>query len=304
MSWRTVFIKDGEYLKLKLDNIVILKEEYEFIIPLSDISIIIVEGLQTTLTTRLLNALSSYNISLVICNHEHTPSGIFHNYNGHSRASKMLKKQIEWNSSTKGIIWQNIIKQKIRNQCDLLAITKSDNNAIDKLKQYQKETELYDQTNREGHSAKVYFNALFGKSFTRQDDDNIINAGLNYGYAVIRAQLTRLVVAYGLIPMLGVFHKSEYNQFNLVDDLIEPFRPFVDSWVYFNMKEADFLTYNHRAELINLLNVKAVYNNQNQTLGVILEKYVIEFIQFMNTGDYGKLNNPIIKTFEVIRNEL
>lgn len=301
VSWRTVLIKDGEYLKLKLDNIVILKEEYEYTIPLEDIAIIVLEGLQTTVTTRLLNALGNYNISLVVCNHQHIPSGIFHCYNGHSRASKMLQKQIAWKDDSKGYIWQNIIKQKIRNQCDLLILTKSSNESIEKLNMYLEEVEIHDYTNREGHSAKVYFNALFGKHFSRQDDDIIINAGLNYGYAILRAQLTRLVVAYGLMPMLGIFHKSEYNQFNLVDDLIEPFRPFVDAWVYFNVEENSFLTFEHRQNLINLLNMRAVYNNQNHTLAGILEKYVIEFIQFIDTGNYGKLNNPVLKTFEAIK---
>ncbi|EIA19423.1 type II CRISPR-associated endonuclease Cas1 [Listeria fleischmannii] len=298
MTWRTVLVKDSEYIKLKLDSIVILKEEYEYVIPLSDISIIVLEGLQTTVTTRLLSALTRYNISLVICDHTYTPTGIYHSYNGHSRASKMIQAQIAWEEKMKGEFWRNNIKQKIYGQAQVLSLVKPDIEAIQKLENYITEIDHYDKSNREGHAAKVYFNALFGKEFSRQDDELPINAGLNYGYSIFRAQIARLVVAYGLQPMLGVFHRSEYNQFNLVDDLIEPFRPFVDVWVYANMRKEKFLTFEHRAALINLLNLRSKYKNGHYTLLVIMEKYIQDFISYMETGDLSKINMIDMTSFE------
>lgn len=304
MSWRTVLIKDGEYLKLKLDNVVIFKEDYEYVIPLSDIAIIVLEGLQTTLTTRLLSALTKYNISLIICDHTHTPAGIYHAYNGHSRASKMLQKQLLWDDGVKGVIWSEIIKHKIKNQLEVLRLNGASPETIEKLRSYIQEVQHHDSTNREGHAAKVYFNALFGNEFSRQNDEFAINAALNYGYSVVRAQFARLTVAYGLVPMIGVFHKSEYNQFNLVDDLMEPFRPFVDSWVFQNMQSTQFLTFENRVALVDLLNKRAIYKKGNYTLGVIMEKYITDFIQFMETGDFAKLHNPILKSFEGAKSEV
>jgi len=304
MSWRTVLVKDGEYLKLKLDSIVIFKNDYEYVVPLSDISIIVLEGLQTTMTTRLLSALTKYSISLIVCDEGHTPAGIFHAYNGHSRASKMLQRQMMWDDEIKGLIWVEIIKHKIKNQYELLNIMNNDDTACKKLKGYILDIEHYDNTNREGHAAKVYFNALFGNDFSRQNEHDVINAGLNYGYSILRAHLARLTVGYGLQPMLGIFHRSEYNQFNLVDDLIEPFRPFIDGWVYNNMMQSKFLTFEHRLALADLLNKRAIYKKGHYTLSVIMEKYVTDFIQFMETGDFSKINNPILKSFEGIRNEV
>ncbi|WP_088816272.1 MULTISPECIES: type II CRISPR-associated endonuclease Cas1 [Listeria] len=298
MTWRTVLVKDSEHIKLKLDSVVILKEEYEYVIPLSDISIIVLEGLQTNITTRLLSALASYNISLIVCDHTYTPTGIYHSYNGHSRASKMIQAQISWDEKMKGECWRHIIKQKIYGQSQVLSLVKTDEEPIQKLKKYISEIEHYDKSNREGHAAKIYFNALFGKDFTRQDDELPINAGLNYGYSIFRAQIARLVVAYGLQPMLGIFHRSEYNQFNLVDDLIEPFRPFVDVWVYENMRKEKFLTFENRAALINLLNMRTKYKNGHYTLLVIMEKYIQDFINYMETGDLSKINVIDIKSFE------
>lgn len=298
MGWRSILVKDGEYIKLNLDNMVVFKDDFEYKIALNDISIVVLEGLQTTVTTRLLNAFSRYNISLVICDDKHIPSGIYLPYNQHSRATKLLQKQISWDDNVKGYIWKKIVEYKIDNQKKVLKLLNKSSDSISKLENYQNDLLDYDSTNREGHAAKVYFNALFGNEFSRQNDDIAINAGLNYGYSIIRAHLARLIVAYGLQPILGIFHKSEYNSFNLVDDLIEPFRPFVDIWVYNNMLEDKFLTFEHRTELINILNMRAKYKNGVYTLSAIMEKYVTDFIQFMETGDLNRLDNPELESFE------
>lgn len=298
MSWRVVLAKDSEHIKLKLDNIVILKNDYEYVVPLSDISVLVLEGQQTSVTTRLLAALTKYNISLVICDHTHTPCGIYHAYNGHSRASKLLQLQIAWDNELKGMIWKKIIDYKISNQIDLLCNFDKDKENIDKMFEYKRNIEHYDNSNREGHAAKVHFNTLFGKKFSRQDEDSVINAGLDYGYSILRAYLARLIVAYGLQPMIGVFHKSEYNQFNLVDDLIEPFRPFVDGWVYLNMRDSEFLTFEDRSQLINLVNLRVDYNRMNYSLGTVMEKFVVSFINLMNSGDVTNFVNPVASSFE------
>lgn len=300
MSWRTVLVEDGETLRLKLDSIVIEKGGKTFTIPLSDISIIVVDGHGAMISTRLLSALSQNNITLINCDASHHPSGIFTAFNGHSRASKMIQKQIRVDEATKGFIWKKLMAYKIENQYAVLKCLEKSQQSLEKLNQYYNQLEDYDRTNREGHAAKVYFNEMFGKEFSRNNEEHIINAGLNYGYAVIRAHLARCVVGYGLSPMLGIFHRSEYNQFNLVDDLMEPFRPFVDCFVYQNLMEERYFKGEHRRALIELMNKRCRYKGGQYTLQSVLEKFVIDFISVIETGELDRLINPNVKDFEVL----
>lgn len=300
LSWRTVLVEDGESLRLKLDSIVIEKKGNLFTIPLSDIGIIVVDGQGATISTRLLSSLGKYNIALINCDETHHPSGIFTSFNGHSRASKMIQKQIKLDEATKGEIWRKLIAYKIENQYKVLKYFKKSEQSLEKLNQYYEQLENYDRTNREGHAAKVYFNELFGKDFSRSSEEHIVNTSLNYGYSIVRAYLARCVVAYGLSPMLGIFHCSEYNQFNLVDDLIEPFRPFVDCFVYQNLKEERYFKAEHRRELIMLMNKRCRYKEGQYTLQMILEKFVIDFIKVIETGEFEKIVNPSIETFEAL----
>lgn len=285
MSWRVVLVNKGDHLQLKLDNIVIKKGELDYIIPLSDISIIVLEGLNTVITTRLLNALTQYNINLVICDHKHTPSGIFGALSSHSRASKLLKEQIAWNNQIKDEFWQMIVQMKLKNQLSVLEKFTNDVEYIGKLKEYISNVMPGDKTNREGHAAKVYFNSMFNIDFVRDDSSNIINAGLNYGYSIIRSYMSRLVVGYGLVGMIGLFHKNEYNQFNLVDDLMEPFRQFVDVHVYLNFKGKEFMDADMRRNLVDLINRQIICENKKTLICNMMENYVIRFISGINAND-------------------
>ena len=160
---------------------------------------------------------------------------------------------------------------------------------------------MCDKTNREGHAAKVYFNELFGKQFTRvtQQESDVINAGLNYGYAIMRAQMARIVAGYGLNGVLGIFHKNEYNQFNLVDDLMEPFRQIVDIWVYLNLQDKEYLKYDYRLALTNLLNAKIKYGKEICTVTGAMDKYVKGFIKCIDEKDVSKFYCPLVSSLEM-----
>ncbi|MBJ8325354.1 type II CRISPR-associated endonuclease Cas1 [Streptococcus pacificus] len=300
MSWRVVHVKDSQKMKLKLDNLVIQKGGEEFIIPLSDISVIVAEGGETVVTLRLLSALSKYNIALIVCDTNFLPTGFYMAYHGHFRASKKARKQIAWTETEKDALWRVIIHFKINNQQDLLSTLEKDIKAIQLLANYKEEIEPGDKSNREGHAAKVYFNELFGKNFTRktQKEGDVINAGLNYGYTILRAQMARIVVGYGLLPLIGIFHKNEYNQFNLVDDLVEPFRQCVDFWVYHHLQEAEYLTYHHRLQLINLLNAKIKYGKEKCSVSTAMDRYVRGFISAIEKGDISKFHCPVVSSLE------
>ena len=296
MSWRVVLINQGEYLNLKLDNIIIKKGGLDYSIPLSDISIIVVEGFDTIITTRLLDALTKYNISLVTCDNCKTPSGVFAPLNGHSRVSKLIKEQINWDDELKGLFWKKIIEMKINNQISVLENLKpKEMEYIEKLYGYLDDIQLGDTTNREGHAAKIYFNSLFDIDFIREDKTLVINACLNYGYAIIRAYLARLTIGYGLVGYLGLFHRNEYNHFNLTDDLIEPFRQFVDCFVYENYRDKEYLSYEMRQELVDLLNRQVNNDGKKTLLCNLMENYVIKFITAINKRDQDLMVFPDIK---------
>lgn len=300
MTWRVVHVNQSEKMRLKLDNLLVIKQGEEYTIPLSDISLIVAEGGDTVVTLRLLSSLSKYNIALVVCDNEHLPTGIYHAQNGHFRAYKKLQAQMTWTKEQKDRLWQIVTYYKINNQQDVLSMFEKNIEAIQLLSEYKESIELGDVTNREGHAAKVYFNELFGKSFSRetQKETDVINAGLNYGYAIMRAQLARIVSGYGLNPLLGIFHKNEYNQFNLVDDLMEPFRQVVDIWVYQKLREQDYLKYEYRLGLTALLNAKIRYGNEMCTVTGAMDKYVKGFIKCIEDKDGSKFYCPIVSSLE------
>ena len=301
MTWRIVHVNQSEKMHLKLDNLVVRKYGEEFVIPLSDISMIVAEGGDTIVTLRLLSALSKYNIALIVCDNEHLPTGIFHSQNGHFRAYKKLQNQIGWTQDQKDKMWQIVTYFKINNQQDVLSMFEKNIEAIQLLADYKDHVELGDRTNREGHAAKVYFNELFWKQFTRvtQQEADVINAGLNYGYAIMRAQMARIVSGYGLNGLLGIFHKNEYNQFNLVDDLMEPFRQIVDIWVYQNLRNQEYLKYEYRLQLTNLLNAKIKYGKEVCTVTGAMDKYVKGFIKCIDEKETSKFFCPVVSSLEM-----
>ncbi|MGT2912082.1 type II CRISPR-associated endonuclease Cas1 [Streptococcus cameli] len=301
MTWRIVHICDSEKMRLKLDNLLIKKQGEEFTIPLSDISIVVAEGGDTVVTLRLLSAFSKYNIVLIVCDSHHLPTGMYYGLNGHFHAYRKFQAQLAWTQEQKKWLWKAIVQYKINNQQDVLAMLEKDLTAIQLLANYIEQIEPGDKTNREGHAAKVYFNELFGKSFVRisQREADVINAGLNYGYTIFRAQMARIVSGYGLNPLMGIFHKNEFNTFNLVDDLIEPFRQIVDVWVYLNLREEAYLTFEARLKITNLLNAKIQYGKESCTVTTAMDKYVKGFIKCMNDGDTSRFFCPIVSSLEV-----
>lgn len=167
------------------------------------------------------------------------------------------------------------------------------------LQEYTEQITPGDKTNREGHSAKVYFNTLFGNSFYR-DNDCIENAMLNYGYAIIRAYICRIIVSYGYNPSLGIFHKSEYNAFCLADDFLEVFRPIVDAYTLEFLLETEnkveFLTQDIRAFLINILSLRVKFDDKYQKISTVIDKFILQCLDYLDPELEKK--NPIIN-FEI-----
>lgn len=297
MSFRVVLIENSAKLRYKLDNILISIGGEDTIIPISDISTIVIDNYDSNISTRILSMMSKYNVTLIVCDNNHLPIGSFLPLNTHSRASKIIKKQIELEEGLQGEFWKLIVKKKIENQLKLLIQSKASQLAIDRLTDYHINVQKGDITNREGHAAKVYFNELMGQSFSRGDDTYIVNSGLNYGYTIFRSFLARLCVGYGLNTMLGIFHKSEYNQFSLVDDIIEPFRPIIDYYVMNNLHQGEVFTYLHRRNILNILNHKMIYKNKKQFISNTMEEYVYSISNFYEEKDLNKIEMPDFENY-------
>lgn len=286
-------IEDGEQMKVHLDNLVVFKENRKYVFPLSDIGVIVLDGLKTTITSRLLSSMSKYNVCLVINDNKHLPCGIYTPFNQHSRVTKVLREQIEWDEIRKAEVWRDIIKNKINNQIRILELHKIDDDAVDKLNIHRDSVKLMDSSNREAHSARVYFKALFGKDFCRSDLD-ITNAILNYGYTIFRAYISRLIVSHGLNPSIGINHKSEYNNFCLSDDIIEIFRPIVDSYaykkIYDSNEEIEYMTSHIRFELLDLLSSRINLFGRKVKVSTAMDQVLSEILKSLKNGSLRNLD--------------
>lgn len=294
MTWRIIHIKESERLQLKLDNLEIFKGGSRYLIPLSDISMVVIEG-NTSVTTNILAQFTKHNIALVICDNKYLPTGLLLNYGNYHRTAKRVLEQTQWTEEQKQLLWKEIVGQKILNQIEFAVYKKVKDERLMTMIELHNQLQPGDISNREGHVAKVYFNSLYGMDFTR-DDECLSNGAMNYGYAIVRAAMARNVVGQGLMTMMGIFHKNEFNAFNLVDDLMEPFRPLMDYWIdRMILPEYEFLTYEARLTIINFLNQPMYYGTKKSTVEQVMKNFVSSFLKAVTKG--GGIHEVLLRDF-------
>ena len=280
MSWRTVVISNRCKLDYKMGFMVVRAEEIKKIF-LDEIAILLIENPAVSLTGCLLEALTEKKIKVIFCDAKRNPSAELVPYYNSYDCSRKIKAQTAWTEDLKNAVWADIVAEKIRKQADFLdELEKFTEAAL--LRSYLGMIEPGDTTNREGHAAKVYFNALFGMDFTRSEE-NIINSALNYGYSIILSAFNREIVAHGYLTQLGIFHNNMFNQFNLSCDLMEPFRILVDRKVK-EMKLTDFAS-EEKYQLVNILNTFVTINHTRQTVLNTIKYYCRSIFDTMNEGD-------------------
>lgn len=285
MSWRTVVISKRAKLDMKTGYLVVRCEEETNRINLDEISVLIIENTAVSITGCLISALTDKKIKVIFCNEKRDPTCELVSYYGSHDSSAKLKRQISWNDDVKACIWSEIVAEKIRKQAEFLEETDRLTEAS-MLKKYIEELEIGDVTNREGHAAKVYFNALFGKDFTRSQEC-VINAALNYGYSIILSYFNREITAHGYITQLGLFHSNMFNHFNFSCDLMEPFRVVVDRCVTthgFTKFDKD-----EKHILVGLLNSNVYINDTEQYLGNAIKLYCRSVFDALNDNDASKI---------------
>lgn len=268
MSWRTVIISNSAKLDYQMGYMVVRQEETTKIF-LKEISTVIIESTAISITGSLMCELIKNKIKVIFCDEKRNPSSELVPYYGSHDTSAKVRNQVEWSDELKATIWTEIVSEKIRKQKELLEIINKNEEAA-MLQGYLEEMEYGDATNREGHAAKVYFNVLFGKDFTRTADCNL-NAALNYGYSILLSSFTREIVANGYITQIGLFHDNMFNQFNLASDLMEPFRPLVDRLVY--TMNLDTFDHDEKMEIVNLLNQTVQINGRDEYVNNAIKVY-------------------------------
>lgn len=271
MAYRCLFIANPARIHCKNEQLII-ESDMVHSVPIEDISAIILESRQISITAASLSALTQNGAAVYCCDEKHLPCGICLPFAQHSRQLGVVRWQLELTQPAKKRLWQKIVVAKIENQAECLALCGLPQQASI-LYSRAKAVGSGDKENIEASAAAFYFRALFGSDFTRQCDDGR-NAALNYAYAILRGYTARCLAVYGFLPYLGLHHDGELNQFNLADDLMEPFRPVADLFVAANVSDNTSLTTPLKGQLVNLLNADILSAGQHHSVSYAIERLV------------------------------
>ncbi len=232
MIKRTLCFSNPAYLSTRNEQLVIKYPKIEqdiLSIPIEDIGFVVLEDPQITISNRLMEKLLQNNVGLVNCNSQRMPLGLFLPLQGHSEQNERVRAQLDATVPLKKNLWQQTVQAKIGNQSALLAKRDISNR---NMQYWSKEVTSGDTLNHEARAAAYYWQHLFKvENFRRNRDGESPNNALNYGYAILRAVCARAIVSSGLLPIVGIHHANKYNAYCLADDIMEPYRPYVDAIV-------------------------------------------------------------------------
>ncbi len=285
MGFRTVVVNSRSKLEHRL-NFLIIRSETERRIYINEINTLIVQSTAVSLTASLLSELVKNNVKVVFCDEKCNPTAELMPYYGAHNTSKRIKKQTRWLKQTKDKVWETLIVKKILSQSELLE-KKGFSSEAKMLKEYAENVTDGDVTNREGHSAKVYFNTVLPERSTRRSTD-FINGCLNYGYAVLLSAVNREIVSSGYITQIGIWHDNEFNDFNLGSDLIEPLRTIADETAL-SIADGDET---FKRKMANILNYEVIFDGKKTTLDVALRQYVKSVLCALNENDPSVITFP------------
>lgn len=284
MSWRTVIIANQAKLDYKMGYMVVRGLETKRI-HIEEIAVLVIENPAVSLTGCLLEALVARKVKVIFCDSKRSPVAELVPHHGSHDSSAKIRMQAKWPPEVKALIWQEIISEKIRKQAEFLRELHCGREA-DLLESYIGQVELLDASNREGHAAKVYFNALFGMSFTRSADTPV-NAALNYGYSLLLSSFSREIAANGYLTQLGIFHDNMFNHFNLSCDLMEPFRILVDRQVRRTMPTV--FEKDEKHALWSLLEQTVWMDDSRQSVSNAIKRYTHSVFEAINDADPGQI---------------
>ena len=258
MITRSIYVGTPSYLKLKDEQVYIIAPstgEIKGKILVEDLGLLMLDHFQITISHQLIQKMMGNNVVVISCDAHHLPHGIMLPMYGHTEHSERVKNQLKVSEKLKNQLWKQTVEYKIINQKDVL---KKFGNYYEPMQEYLESVKSGDVTNREGIAAQHYWKYLMGPDFIRKRMGNFPNPFFNFGYAVLRSIIARSLVETGLLPVLGIFHKNKYNPYCLADDIMEPYRPFVDilviKWLE-KYPEGDELTKEFKAHMLNIATI-------------------------------------------------
>lgn len=277
MIKRTLYFTNPVYLSTSKEQLVVTypkpTDQAAKTVPIEDIGMIVLENQQITLSNALMEKLAYQNAAVVCCNAQHLPISLLSPLSGHSEYNERLRHQLEASTPLKKNLWQQTIIAKITNQANLLGERDKPNI---KLRQWSRDVLSGDSTNREAHSAAYYWEHLFDfPGFYRGQKGDPPNNLLNYGYAILRAICARSLIGSGMLPALGIHHANKYNAYCLADDIMEPYRPYVDAMVcriIDKYQQYEELTTSLKAELLKIAAVDVVIDGKKSPLLVAMSR--------------------------------
>lgn len=296
MIKRIIYIGSPCNLNIKDEQLIITNRDTGEInsVPVQDIGALEIDNLQATISAYTLSFMAQHNVVVVISGANHHPIAQMLSLDSNIIQSQRIAIQVNAKVTLIKNIWAQVVAGKIENQYLLLKL-----NGIDdmQLKLKYQNVQSGDKGNLEGQAAKIYWKQLFAnRKFKRDADGDYPNNLLNYGYAILRAIVARAIVSSGLSPSIGIFHKNKYNAYCLADDLMEPFRPYIDKLVLDNIKEMEetnFLTKEHKKIILNAPFVNTVIDGNKYPLMIGVQESVASFLKCLE-GKTKKLSLPKI----------
>ncbi|MCW3805946.1 type II CRISPR-associated endonuclease Cas1 [Plebeiibacterium marinum] len=292
MLKRTLFFTNPAYLSFCQNQLIVKQNGQERSVPIEDIALVVLENAQITVTLPVLQKLNENNVAVICCNEKHMPASMLLNLDGHHLQGELFRNQLNSTLPLKKQLWQQTIQNKIRNQAAMLKKKGRSQGALLSLVTSVKSD---DSSNREGTAAREYWSLLFGEGFLRDRYGAGPNPYLNYGYIILRAAVTRALVGSGLLPTLGIHHKNRYNSYCLADDIMEPYRVYVDDAVFDMWESGDndqILDKESKAYLLNVLTCDVSIGKVKRPLMVALSHTTASLSRCFN-GDTKKIIYPV-----------
>ncbi|MFD1552469.1 type II CRISPR-associated endonuclease Cas1 [Putridiphycobacter roseus] len=295
MIKRTIYIGTPAYLSIKHQQMVIRDVESDAIkgkIPIEDIGLLMLDHWQITITHLLIIKLQGNNTCIISCDEQHLPFAAMLPFTGHTEHSERLKYQINASEPLKKQLWKQTVEAKISQQMLLL---KKIGQPYEKMVEYMFAIKSGDTTNMEGKAAQFYWKHIFN-NFTRLPDGESPNNALNYGYAILRAMVARALVSSGLNTTLGIFHRNKYNAYCLADDIMEPYRPYVDALVLEILKTEPIpaeLTTQLKAKLLSIATVDVQIMQKTRPMMVAITSTTASFVKCL-MGESRLIAYPIL----------
>ena len=296
MLKRTLFFTNHHRLSLKDKQMYIRQINGEVFktIPIEDIGFVVLDHCQINITLPLLEALVANNVAVVFCNSKHMPQSMLLNLDGHNIQTEIFRKQSEATLPLKKTLWKQTVEAKITNQALLL---KSLGKEYLDLKMLSKKIKSGDTSNKEGAAARIYWSRLFGSGFVRDRFGSYPNDFLNYGYIILRSAVARALTGSGLLPTLGIHHRNKYNAYCLADDIMEPYRSYVDKMVYdiyTENHEVCFLDTNMKARLLKILTEDVTLAKSKRPLMIALSQSTASLAKCF-AGEARQINYPVFR---------